>query len=375
MSHRPRVATFINSLWAGGAETALLRLITATRDDFDHMVIFLTAGGELVSQFQSAGIAVVEAGLRPWISSPRQLFAINQKLRDFQPHIVTAHMYHASALATAFRFLAAPTATLFWNIHHSLNQLNHDTISTRLGLRLCRLLAAAPTAIIFVSGRSAEEHEIYGFPREKSVVIPNGYDLRQFRPDDGARRSLRAAWEFEDDDVVVGHVSRIHPIKDHGNMIAALALAAAKNVRLRFVFCGAGTESLAIPDSLLPLVRRLGFRSDVAAVMSACDIGCLSSYGEAFPNVLAEFMACERPCVTTDVGDAAVIVGEFGHIVPPRNPEALGDALISLSWKSELERGALGRAARKSVIERFDIDTVSQRHAALWRAAAGKVPA
>jgi glycosyltransferase involved in cell wall biosynthesis len=105
--------------------------------------------------------------------------------------------------------------------------------------------------------------------------------------------------------------------------------------------------------------------------MNACDFGCLSSsFGEAFPNVLAEFLSCGRPCVATDVGDSALIVDRFGRIVPPRDPARLADALVALAGMSEAERAALGAGGRTSVAERFAIRKVAERHAALWREAA-----
>jgi glycosyltransferase involved in cell wall biosynthesis len=101
--------------------------------------------------------------------------------------------------------------------------------------------------------------------------------------------------------------------------------------------------------------------------MNACDVGCLSSsFGEAFPNVLAEFLACARPCITTDVGDAAMIVERFGKVVPRRDPQALADALIELAETDDAGRNALGAAGRRSILDRFDIAAVAERHIHLW---------
>jgi glycosyltransferase involved in cell wall biosynthesis len=151
-------------------------------------------------------------------------------------------------------------------------------------------------------------------------------------------------------------------------MLAAFGIAAARDGRLRAVFCGPDSETLPVPAHLRSRIRVLGLRDDVAAVMSATDIGCLSSRsGESLPTVLIEFMACQRPCVSTDVGDAAAIVGDLGRVVPPRDAAALAEAILALSALSREHRSELGRLARDSIARRFEIGAVAARHAALWR--------
>src|SRR5262249_26250415 len=119
---------------------------------------------------------------------------------------------------------------------------------------------------------------------------------------------------------------------------------------------------------LRPQCHLLGRRDDdIANVTAALDIASLSSsYGEGFPNVVSEAMCCGIPCVVTDVGDAALIVGQTGIVVPPRNPEALAEA-----WRTMLEMGAEGRrpmglAARQRIKECFDIAEITSRYEHLF---------
>ena len=149
-------------------------------------------------------------------------------------------------------------------------------------------------------------------------------------------------------------------------MLAALAVAFSRQPTLRAVLCGPGTDELAVPAAIRSRTRLLGWREDVPSVMSACDIGALSSRSEAAPRVLLEHMACARPVVATDVGDCAEIVGDHGLIVPARDPGALAAALVQAASLAAHERAASGLKARAWVERRFDSRIAVERQAGLW---------
>src|SRR5207244_9405402 len=112
----------------------------------------------------------------------------------------------------------------------------------------------------------------------------------------------------------------------------------------------------------------LGARDDVERIVPGFDLYCSSSATEGFPNAVAEAMACGVPCVVTDVGDAAYLIGATGIAVPPRDAEALGDAIIcGMAW-SETERRRRGAAARARIGDHFSIDRMVAAHETLYRA-------
>src|SRR5690606_24672905 len=133
----------------------------------------------------------------------------------------------------------------------------------------------------------------------------------------------------------IGMVARYHPQKDHGNLIDALKrLKHNHQNTFTCLLVGDGMTQGNIElkqrieqAGLGKNVMLLGPRTDIVAIMNALDIHVLSSLGEAFPNVVAEAMACGTPCVITDVGDAALIVGDTGWIAPPCNDSALANAI------------------------------------------------
>jgi glycosyltransferase involved in cell wall biosynthesis len=215
-------------------------------------------------------------------------------------------------------------------------------------------------------------------------VISNGYDLAQFRPDPQAGAGLWAQWGVTPDTFLLGMVGRFDPQKDHANLFAALAVLKQRGHRPRCVLVGTGLDTGNL--SLMDLARAagvedtliyLGQRNDIPAVMNALDVHVLTSVSEAFPNVLCEAMACETPCVATDVGDARVIVDKTGWICPPRDPQALALALekVMTCWADTARWEARCRAARQRVADHFDIQRMVAAYHEVWfKACAGQRP-
>ncbi|EMK6845210.1 glycosyltransferase, partial [Vibrio cholerae] len=128
--------------------------------------------------------------------------------------------------------------------------------------------------------------------------------------------------------------------------------------------------SNVINENNLSCVRMLGRRSDMPSVMSAFDVFVLSSaFGEAFPNVLNEAMACGTPCITTDVGDAALIVGDTGWVVPPKDPQALAKAMFeAIEEKQDNPQAwqARKKACRERIVNNFSIEKMVEGYHQVW---------
>jgi glycosyltransferase involved in cell wall biosynthesis len=116
-------------------------------------------------------------------------------------------------------------------------------------------------------------------------------------------------------------------------------------------------------------VLLLGERNDIPSVMNALDIHVLCSLGEAFPNVLAEAMACGTPCVTTDVGDAAIIVGDTGWIVPPSSSKLLANAISeAITEMQNAEKWGMRRSmCRDRVALNFSLERMVDNYHNVWR--------
>jgi glycosyltransferase involved in cell wall biosynthesis len=291
-------------------------------------------------------------------------------------------MYHADLLGGLVARLAG-VRHVCWGIRHTTLEPGSSKQSTIMVAKLCAKLSHwVPRRIVCCAQKAAEVHQAVGYVAEKCVVIPNGYDLTQFAPDQASGRRVREEWGIAPSTPLLGMVGRFDPQKDHGNLIQALGLLKQQGVEFRCALVGNGLVSAN--DELGGWLRRhdvldrvllVGRRNDIPAVMNALDLHVLSSaYGEAFPNVLAEAMACGTPCVTTDVGDAAVIVADTGWVVPPRNPQALAKAMVqafkarqeSTSWQARRQ------AARERVADKFSIERMVSAYRQVWQKAAIK---
>jgi glycosyltransferase involved in cell wall biosynthesis len=240
---------------------------------------------------------------------------------------------------------------------------NYDWLR-RLGFSLERKLAHFPDCII-VNSHAGRKHLLsHKFPAEKLVLIPNGFDTEQFHPNGEARINRRREWGIANNEVLVGMVARFDPIKDHATFLRAAVLVNKARPDVRFVCVGSGprsyerriqqlTERLALTEKVL----WAGMRSDMPDVYNALDINVSSSRSEGFPNAVGEAMACAVPCVVTDAGDSAIIVGDTGFVSSSENPQALATNLISCI---ESDRAHLGLRARRRIEENWSVRQLAE---------------
>jgi glycosyltransferase involved in cell wall biosynthesis len=296
--------------------------------------------------------------------------------RTVRPSLIQGWMYHGNLTASICAMLSRQRVPVIWNVRHSIHDMQHETRLTRGFIRLGAALSSGPRAIIYNSRLSAEQHERLGFDARKTVVIPNGFDCQLFRPRPEMGAPLRQNLGIAPGRVVVGMVARNQPQKDPCNLLKATGLLAARGVDIHVVIAGPGFDAgntglaQAIREAGIgERISLLGQRHDIPDIVAGLDIATLpSAWGEGFPNVLGEAMASGVPCVATDIGDSAWIVGRTGLVVPPCNPEALAEALGQLVALGSEGRRELGAAARARVIQNFEVDDIVSRYEQLYEA-------
>lgn len=382
------VVHIISGLGQGGAETVLHRLVTAPGQQAVHTVISLGDEGVFGAKLRQAGVAVHALGMKQSPQAGLQgLWKLYRLLRLLQPDVVQTWMYHADLIGGLIARLAGVPAVA-WGIRNSGADLHHGSRSARSVAWLCaRLSRWVPSVIVACADEAAKRHRTWGYDPDKMLVIPNGYDLSVWGADAAAREDLRAQWGVAPDTPLVGSVARWNPLKDHTNLLEAIARLVQRHPALKCVLVGEGMDAgnpelaaLLNRHGLQGHVLLLGRRDDVPRILVALDIYVLSSRAEGFPNVVAEAMASGLPCVVTNVGDAARIVGDAGWVVPPRNPAALAEALdeaISLLGTEDGRAQYAARAAggRQEVEENFGLETMRARYQTVWQRLAADFPA
>jgi glycosyltransferase involved in cell wall biosynthesis len=375
-----KVCHVITGLHTGGAEVMLQNLIAAlARDGVTHTVISLTDRGPIGDAIAASGVRVDSLGMRRGAPDVRALATLHRLIREQSPHVVQTWMYHANLLGGLAARLAG-VRRVVWNIRASRLESGSEKRSTILLARVSGYVARQLCRRIVTNSEDARRvHEEMGYPSAMFEVIPNGFDLAAFRPDEGARRSVRAELAIAPDAIVIGMVSRFHPGKDHRTFLEAAARLAARRPNVHFLLAGDGVttdngalSSRASDAALRGRVSLLGRRSDTASLFASLDICTLTSVYESFPNVVGEAMACGVPCVVTAVGDTAQIVGDTGVVVPARDPDALVAGWSSLLDLAPVARRALGARARERIAERYSIGSVAARYARLYETVAGE---
>jgi glycosyltransferase involved in cell wall biosynthesis len=378
-----RVCHIITGLYTGGAETMLYQLLSGTdRRSFEPSVISLVDRGTLGERIEALGVPVHTLGMPRGRPTPAGLLRFRRLLRELRPDLLQGWMYHGNLAASLGMRLAPHRPPHLWGIHHSLHDFGAERAGLRALIRLCRRVSGSPAAAVYVSRASAAQHQAFGFRHRALRIIPNGFDGKAYRPDPALRQAVRAELGASPGEVLVGHIARYHPMKDHGNLLRAARSLIDSGRELRLVLAGPGVDTAnrelrGMIDSLSlgERVVFLGERRDIPALLAGLDVYCMSSsHGEAFPMAVGEAMAAGLPCVVTDVGDAAWLVGDTGRVVPARDSAALATALEALLDCGSEDRRRLGAAARQRVLERFSLEAVVGEYQALYRELVSELP-
>lgn len=357
-----RLTFLIRRLDRGGAERQLIELLKGIdKTRFEVDVITLYAGGTLWEEACSVpGIRIRHLGKKGrW--HLQALPALVQIFRRTRPYIVHGYMDVANLLALA----AKPTgAKVVWGIRASkIDSSAYDRLR-RVALRLESWLSSLPDLVICNSDAARLDAVARGFPRARTVVIPNGIDTDRFRRSSTLRSELRAAWGVSAGELLVGIVGRLDPMKGHSVFLAAAREVVRIHPHARFAIIGGGhllpeltreAEQLGLRERVL----WVGERNDVPAVLSALDLSVSASlFGEGFSNVLAESMACGVPCVASNVGDAAKILGDFGWLVPAGDAAALARQICA-ALKDCVAGVVRGDLLRQRIVDEFGLEKLA----------------
>ncbi|MEE8488328.1 MAG: glycosyltransferase [Gemmatimonadota bacterium] len=356
----------VRSMGQGGAERQLLVLARSLRDRGHAVAVALFyREGAFLDELTASGVEVVHLDRQGLWSLPAALLRLYRAVRRLRPDVVHGYTVVPNLLTLLLRPILRHTTRIVWGVRASeIEDARYDA-PTYFAFRASCRLAQFADRIIANSWSGAEYHRLQGYPADKLIVIPNGIDHVRFRPDPESGAQLRREWRLDGARSVIGLVGRIDPLKDHETFLRAAALVAAGDTDIRFLCVGDGP--VAPLATLRRLAEELGLservlwieaREDMPAVYNAFDLCCSTSISEGFSNVLGEAMACGVPCVATDVGDAARIVGPTGLVVPARDPQRLAEAMRSMLQRLTPDAR---HQARARIVDCFGIESLVSR--------------
>lgn len=364
-----RIVILVRKLDQGGAQRQLIALALGLKVlGRDVHVVSFYPGGAFAAELGRRGVPTYVLGKHGRWDTIGFLIRLINCLRHLQPDVIYSFMDVPNILVVTLKPLLTGTR-IVWGVRASNMDLSRYNWLSRLAYWLeCRLAYFADC--IIANSHAGKHYAVANdFPGKKMVVIPNGIDTNYFRFDLKARQRVRSAWGVSENEILVGLVARLDPMKDHPTFLEAASRIAHERHNVRFVCVGDGpaayAEALKQQAAALGLTNQLiwaGARDDMPAIYSALDIASSSSsYGEGFSNTIAEAMACGTPCVVTDVGDSALIVGNTYNLVSPGDHSALASAIERLVALSLEERRALGVEGRARVMSEFGINRLIQR--------------
>lgn len=372
-----RVVFLIRSLNRGGTERQLVEL--ATRLDpalFEVVVLTFYTGGAIWDELAAVpGIRLESLGKRGRWDNVGFSARLVAWLRRIRPAILHCYLIEPSILGLVLGRLAGVPA-IVWGVRASnVDYLHYDLVqwaSFKVAARLSRWA----DAIIANSEAGRAYYMSQGYSGKRCVVVSNGIDTERFRPSVAARAQARARWEAGVDDVVIGIAARLDPMKGHLTLLAAARSVMRECPNARFVILGSGPAAYAAKLRKAAddygIAARIVWTNEqpvMAAMYPGFDLACSSSsFGEGFSNAVGEAMACAVPCVVTDVGDSAFIVGDNGYVVPPDDPRALANAIVRMAQMDARSREEMGHEARSRIVQQFGLNKMVQRTQQIYSA-------
>ena len=360
-----KITFLVRALNLGGAQSQMVVLAEELQERGHQINVIAFYDGAHRKALSEASIAVHMLDKRGRWDVLGFLWRLVRLVRRQSPDILYGYLATCNLL-TGFLRLFTPKAKAVWGIRTAnLNLAYYDWLS-RLLCFLEMKLAWMATLIIANSQAGLRYAVAQGVPAKKIIAISNGIDVKQFYPDATAREKTRAAWKVAADELLIGIVGRIDPIKEHKVFLLAAAKLSEIYPNARFVCVGESVnqnyqkELYALTESL-GLCQRViwaGAQYDMLGAYNALDLLTNSSSSEGFSNVIGEAMACGVPCVVTDVGDSALIVSSTGIVVPVNDPEALVAGWLDCLSQHPAE---LGVQAQQQISKNFSVTALADR--------------
>jgi len=375
---RGAVVVFVNNFPGpslGGGEVHLLHLVRGCVAAGMDVRVVCEPGSRVGDEAREAGATVVRMPLTG-PDLPGTARRVRKYLRESGADIVHAGGWLTNA-AVRLAGRGLPLAVV--NTVHCEPAASLADGGSRLGLAARRVVDHATRSradlVLPITRAVGDSLVAEGWDPSRMHVIPNGVDVASVTK--AASAPLPAGLSLPDGDgPLVGVVARLEPVKGVDVFIRAAMLVAAHSPHVRFVVVGGGSaeaELRSLASSLDP-GRRIALVGPVAGalpLLARFDVAVVPSRSEGLPTSLLEALALGVPVVASAVGGIPDVVtdGETGVLVPPDDPAALADAIVSLL---EGPAAALGSAGASLVAQRYSVSGMVEQHLALYEVLIGR---
>jgi len=353
---------------SGGAEKVLFNILK-TRNNKDVFLISLTNIGFYGKKLKDKGYKICSLNLKKDFFSIFKIFKLYLLILRFNPDVVHTWLYHANLFGGICAKFAG-IKKIYWSIHHDYETPNFWVMfEMKLLILLSHLI---PNKIIFCSNTSKTNHIKQGYKVSVSQIIKNGVSTKIFKPNLKLRKKIRQNLKISNDCLLLGNISRYHPIKDHENLLQALSLLKKKEINFKCLLIGDGLNNknkmLVSKIRFFKLTDNIilfGKSYEINTIINALDLNILSSKKESFPMVILEAMSAGIPCISTNVGDVKTIIGNTGWVVKVSDPYSLAHTIRNISK----DRGKLkdyAFLAREKILKKYSIGKMIKSYKKLY---------
>lgn len=361
------VVHIISSLNVGGAEMMLKKLLLARKQNgINDIVICLTSKGKIGDDLSKRNIEVYYLNMRLF-TLPIAVFTLFKLIKNLKPKLLQTWLYHSDFFGGLVSVLYK--IPVVWNIRQT--HFSTKFSFTYLLMKLCaRLSFFIPNYIICAANNSKASHIKYGYDEKKMLVIPNGFNIEKtLLPSNVDVNSCKK----DKSDILIGIIGRYHADKDYPTFIKASSFVLNLYPNAKFLMVGKNLTSDNI--ELVKLIKKYsdinkfylhGESDQVDLIFPVLDVFVLSSLNEGFPNVLGEAMMFGIPCVSTDAGDASLIIGNTGRITPIGNSNELGKAICEILSLNDDEKKYLSDSAKLRIKNKYSLASTVSKYSDLY---------
>ncbi|MGA1864194.1 MAG: glycosyltransferase [bacterium] len=350
----------------GGTEASVMRLATGMRQrGFKIEICSIKRPGYMARDMMRQGFKVASLDLPSGITWNYPflfltgIMRLKKLLKEVNPDIIHSFLFQSNLMTAMSRsFIDGEKASIRYISSVRCTEANKSQwriILDRWALGRSDLVLTVSEA---VRNKYLKREKIQ---QNRIRVLYHGVEQR-FMEEQKKISEFRFKLGIGEKDEMIGTVARLHKDKDIKILIRAFALALKSRPEIRLLIIGDGPEKnklkeIALTLGIMDRIIFTGFRPDVLPLIGLLDIFCLTSKEEGFPQSLIEAMALEKPVVVSRVGGVMELIedGISGILIPPGNPETIGDSILYLLQNPQKAR-KMGKAAKERVKHGFLLD-------------------